>query len=215
MDTKFEDLVEAILDGEEDDGVEAVKVLMEEGMKSVDIFSQCIEPTLNDLGEQFAKLEIFLPDLILAGDVVKAIQEYLLPLMKDEDSSGNCHGKGLIATVYGDMHDIGKNMVALMLQINGFDAIDMGVDVSPMVILKKAEEINADFVGLSGLMMPSLPYMAETIELIHASSKLKGHTKVMVGGGPVTQQWAETHGADGYSDDAMGAVQLARKLVQH
>lgn len=213
MDAKYDALVEAILDGEEDDGVDAVKELVDGGTSSVAIFSECIEPTLNDLGEQFARLEVFLPDLILAGDVVKAIQAYLLPIMQSENAEGSTKGVGLIATVYGDMHDIGKNMVALMLQINGFDTLDMGVDVSPMALLKKAEEINADFVGLSGLMMPSLPYMAETIELIHASSKLAGKTKVMVGGGPVTQQWADAHGADGYSDDAIGAVRLAKKLL--
>lgn len=209
---KFQALSEAILDGDEDLALEETDKLLADGVKPIDIFTDCVEPTLNHLGDQFSRLEVFLPDLIIAGDVVKEMQDKLLPIMEAEQSETSTKGTGVICTVYGDLHDIGKNMVALMLQINGYDVIDLGEDVSPLTVVKKAEEIKADLVCLSGLMLPSLPYMDETIQQVRASSILKD-TKVMVGGGPVTQEWADKHGADGYSDDAMGAVRLAGQLL--
>lgn len=209
---KFQALSEAILDGDEDLALDETDKLLADGVDPIDMFTQCVEPTLNHLGDQFSRLEVFLPDLIIAGDVVKEIQEKLLPIMEANQTESQTKGTGVICTVYGDLHDIGKNMVALMLQINGYDVIDLGEDVSPLSVVKKAEEIKADLVCLSGLMLPSLPYMDETIQQVRASSVLK-NTKVMVGGGPVTQEWADKHGADGYSDDAMGAVRLAAQLL--
>ncbi len=213
MDEKYLNLQEAICDGDDEAALEAVDALLEDGVNPLSIFTECVEPTLNELGEQFAKLEIFLPDLVLAGEAVTAIQEKLLPIMQAQNIQGRQKGVGVIATVSGDIHDIGKNMVGLMMQINGFEMTDLGVDVSPMAILKKAEEVNADLVLLSGLMLPSLPFMKETIELIRHNSKLGGHTKIMVGGGPVTNEWAMANGADGYSDDSIGAVKLAHQLM--
>lgn len=213
MDEKYLNLQEAICDGDDETALEEVDGLLENGTNPLSIFTECVEPTLNELGEQFAKLEIFLPDLVLAGEAVTAIQEKLLPIMQAQNIQGRQKGVGVIATVSGDIHDIGKNMVGLMMQINGFEMTDLGVDVSPMAILKKAEEVNADLVLLSGLMLPSLPFMKETIELIRHNSKLGGHTKIMVGGGPVTNEWAMANGADGYSDDSIGAVKLAHQLM--
>lgn len=213
MEEKYLELREAIFDGDDEVALLEIDKLLEMGTSPLDIFSVCIEPSLNELGEQFSKLEIFLPDLVLAGEVVTAIQDRLLPIMQEQNLEGRSKGKGVIATVSGDIHDIGKNMVCLMLQINGFEIADLGVDVSPMEILKRAEESNADIVALSGLMLPSLPYMRETIELIRHSTTLGNHTKIMVGGGPVTEQWANDNGADGYSDDAIGAVRLAHSLL--
>lgn len=213
MDEKYLNLQEAICDGDDETALEEVDGLLENGTNPLDIFTECVEPTLNELGEQFAKLEIFLPDLVLAGEVVTAIQEKLLPIMQAANIQGRQKGIGVIATVSGDIHDIGKNMVGLMMQINGFEMTDLGVDVSPMSILKKAEELNADLVVLSGLMLPSLPFMKETIELIRHNPKLGSHTKIMVGGGPVTNEWAMSNGADGYSDDSIGAVKLAHQLM--
>jgi methanogenic corrinoid protein MtbC1 len=178
MDEKYLNLQEAICDGDDETALEEVDGLLENGTNPLSIFTECVEPTLNELGEQFAKLEIFLPDLVLAGEVVTAIQEKLLPIMQAENIQGRQKGTGVIATVSGDIHDIGKNMVCLMMQINGFEMTDLGVDVSPMSILKKAEEVNADLVLLSGLMLPSLPFMKETIELIRHNPKLGSHTKL-------------------------------------
>lgn len=212
MDEKYLNLKEAICDGDDEVALEEVDSLLETGVGPLSIFTECVEPTLNEMGEQFAKLEIYLPDLVMAGDVVTAIQEKLMPIMQEQNIAGIQKGKGVIATVQGDIHDIGKNMVALMLRINGFDMMDLGVDVAPVEIVKRAEEIGADIVCLSGLMLPSLPYMRETIDLVKNNPKL-AHTKVMVGGGPVTRKWAEENGADGYSDDSTEAVKLAQELM--
>ncbi|MDE7221586.1 MAG: cobalamin-dependent protein [Oscillospiraceae bacterium] len=213
MNEKYLNLKEAICDGDDEAALDEVENLLEASANPLDIFTDCVEPTLNELGEQFAKLEIFLPDLVLAGEAVAAIQSKLLPIMQEQNIKGRQKGRGVIATVSGDIHDIGKNMVCLMMQINGFEMVDLGVDVAPMEILRRAEEMDADIVALSGLMLPSLPFMKETIELVRHSSKLGGHTKIMVGGGPVTKEWADANGADGYSDDSIGAVKLAHELM--
>lgn len=212
MDEKYTGLVESIQFGDVEAGLEETRKLLSGGDKPVNLFSECIEPTLNELGEQFSKLEIFLPDLMVAGDVVNAIQQEVEPLLL-EDGDSVSKGTAVVATVYGDLHDIGKNMVSLMMQVNGFDMHDMGVDVSPVALVQKAEEVGADLLCLSGLMMPSMPFMRETIELVANNPKLAGKTKVLVGGGPVTQQWAEDNGAHGYADDAMGAVKEAYAVL--
>jgi methanogenic corrinoid protein MtbC1 len=213
MDRMFEPLAQAIRNGDIDEGIAATRELVNEGVSPLEMFSNCIEPTLNVLGEQFARLDIFLPELMVAGDVVNAIQDEVAPLLKSGDSESIIKGKAVIATVYGDLHDIGKNMVSLMMQVNGFEMFDLGVDASPKALVAKAEAEGADLLCLSGLMMPSLPFMRETIEMARGSENIGTKLKVMVGGGPVTEEWAINNGADGYADDAMGAVKQAYALM--
>lgn len=212
MDDKFLALAETVKEGDIDKGVAEVEKLLAQGVKPVALFTECIEPTLNILGQQFSVLEIFLPELMIAADVVNAIQEVVEPILRESGDDNISKGTAVIATVYGDMHDIGKNMVSLMMQVNGFKVHDMGVDVSPQALLAKSEEVNADILCLSGLMMPSMPFMRETIELAKSNPKL-AEMKIMVGGGPVTEQWAEDNNADGYANDAMGAVKKGIELV--
>jgi methanogenic corrinoid protein MtbC1 len=213
MNEKYTALINAIHEGDIEAGVSSVELLLQEGSSPVEIFTECIEPSLNHMGIAFSKMEIFLPELIVAADVVNAIQELVKPILAESGEAGISKGKGVIATVQGDLHDIGKNMVSLMMQVNGFEMYDLGVDASPMNLVAKAEEVNADLLCLSGLMMPSMPFMRETIELAKANPVLKDHIKIMVGGGPVTEQWAGDNGADGYADDAMGAVKKAYELL--
>lgn len=213
MDEKYIKLIDAIIDGDESAGVSETRVLIEAGISPAEIFSTCVEPTLNHLGDQFSRLEIFLPDLMVAGQVVNAIQDEVAPLLEGDASGGIHKGKAIICTVCGDLHDIGKNMVSLMMEVNGFEMFDMGVDVMPTAIVDKAIETGADLVCLSGLMMPSMPFMRETIELVKMNPKLAGNTKVMIGGGPVTEQRAQNNGADGYANDATEAVKLAFELI--
>ncbi len=212
MDETYTALCEAIRDGEEEDALLAAQALLDGGTGPLEIFTDGIEPTLNAMGEEFAALKIFLPDLVMAGDVVKALQNKLEPIMEAQQISGRRKGLVVIATVFGDIHDIGKNMVSLMMQVSGYEVADLGVNIPPVEIAKKAEETGADLVCLSGLMLPSLPYMKETIDLVRGNARLAG-VKLMVGGGPLTQQWADAHGADGYSDDAVSAVALADRLM--
>jgi methanogenic corrinoid protein MtbC1 len=213
MENKFEPLADSIRGGDIDGGIAVVRELVAGGTSPIEMFSECIEPTLNVLGEQFARLDIFLPELMIAGDVVNAIQEEVAPLLKQGDGASITKGKAVVATVYGDLHDIGKNMVSLMMQVNGFEMFDLGVDASPKDLVAKAEADDADLLCLSGLMMPSMPFMRETIEMARASAKIGNKIKIMVGGGPVTSEWAMENGADGYADDAMGAVKKAYELL--
>lgn len=212
MDKKYLILKEAIVDGDTEIGAKEMRELIRLGNDPVEIFSQCVEVTLNELGDKFATLEIFLPDLMVAGEVVEVIQEVAEPYFKDSAREVTSKGTAIICTAFGDLHDIGKSMVNLMMQVNGFNMIDMGVDVRPGDIADKAEEVNADLVCLSGLMVPSMPYIEETIGMIRSNKKL-ANVRVMVGGGPVTQEWAIQVGADGYADDAAGAVAKAYSLV--
>lgn len=212
MDEKYNALAEAILEGEEDDGVVEAKKLVEAGTDPVAIFTECIQTTLNDLGDKFGRMEVFLPDLMLASDVVKAVQEELMPLMAENGASITT-GRAVIGTAYGDLHDIGKNMVSLMLQVNGFEVKDLGVGVETSKFLQEAQDFGADLILISGLMLPSLPYMKDTIDQVKENPKLKDRFKIMVGGGPVSQEWATRAGADGYSDDAMSAVHKAKELM--
>lgn len=214
MDLKYDVLKECILDGEVEEGVRAALELTDAGTDPVKIFSECIQETLNELGESFGRMEAFLPDLMIASEVVQAIQEKLMPMMKS-NSKKIISGRAVIGTAYGDLHDIGKNMVSLMMQVNGFEIKDLGVSVAASDFLKAAEEFDADLIMISGLMLPSLPYMKDTIDQVKENPKLKDRYKIMVGGGPVSEAWAVKAGADGYSDDAMDAVHKAKELLSN
>lgn len=214
MDEKFLKLEEAIRDGDGDDAVEESLKLVEAGTSVASIFIVCVEPVLTDIGDRFARLEIFLPELMIAADVIKEVQAALDPILKDNPAeNATLKKRAVIATVYGDVHDIGKNIVGLMLEVNGFEVKNLGVDISSNDIIKSAEDFNADLVCLSGLMMPSMPYMKDTIDMIKGNPKLADRFKVVVGGGPVTEAWADENGADGYADDAIGAVRLAQSVM--
>lgn len=214
MNSKFENLNTAIKMGDVEQGVAESLQLVENDTNPADIFGECIGPTLNDMGEKFAKLEIFLPELMLAGRVVTSIQENLVPLMQGDESSSIIKGRAVIATAFGDLHDIGKNMVSIMMQVNGFDVKDLGVNVSTADIIKAANEHDADLILLSGLMVPSMPYIVDTIGQVKENPNFVDRFKIMVGGGPVTKEWALEVGADGYADDAIGAVNEALRIMQ-
>jgi methanogenic corrinoid protein MtbC1 len=214
MDKKYLALEEAIRDGDGDEAVKESLKLVDEGVAVAAIFIDCVEPVLTDIGDQFARLDIFLPELMIAADVIKDVQAAMDPILKDTPAeNATVKKRAVIATVYGDVHDIGKNIVGLMLEVNGFEVKNLGVDISSNDIIKSAEDFNADLVCLSGLMMPSMPYMKDTIDMIKGNPKLVDRFKVVVGGGPVTEAWADEHGADGYADDAIGAVRLAKSVM--
>ena len=186
--------------------------LVDSGVKPIEIFTGCIEPTLAVIGEQFSRLEIFLPEMINAAEVVKAIQKELKPRL-EADQESTSKGKIVIATVSGDLHDIGKNIVKAMLEVNGFDVDDLGVDVEAKIILKSARDSDADIIALSALMIPSLPFVKDVIDFVEANEEARAKFKVIVGGGPVNRDWATEAGADGYGDDAIEAVEIALQLV--
>jgi trimethylamine corrinoid protein len=213
VDEKYSALVNAIRDGDVDSGrVEALN-LVETGTSPLDIFSECIEPTLADIGDKFSRLEIFLPEMMESADAVKAIQEALQPYFEADEALKMKKGRILICTVSGDLHDIGKNIVKAMLEVNRFEVKDLGVDVAPAAAIAAAKDFDADIIAFSALMLPSLPYVKDAIDFVKQNEALKDRFKILVGGGPVSQKWAKKAGADGYGDDAMDAVQQALALV--
>jgi methylmalonyl-CoA mutase cobalamin-binding domain/chain len=212
MTDQYVNLGEAIKKGDVETGVSESLLLVERGVKPIEIFSECIEPTLAVIGDQFSRLEIFLPEMINSAEVVKAIQNEFKPLM-EADQETISKGKIVIATVSGDLHDIGKNIVKAMLEVNGFEVNDLGVDVETKTILKSARDADADIIALSALMIPSLPFVKDVIDFIEANEEARSRFKVMVGGGSVNREWADEAGADGYGDDAIEAVDVAYRLI--
>ena len=211
MNEEYQSLSNAIHTGDKEAGIKEALALVNRGKKVPQIFIECIEPTLVEVGEQFSRLDIFLPELMNSGSTVKAIQEALLPFLTGDQAQAK-KGRIVICTVSGDMHDIGKNIVKTMLEVNGFELRDLGVDVSTANVIKAAVEFDADIIALSALMLPSLPSMKDVIDILRENEKYKGRFKVMVGGGPVSKEWADKAGADAYGEDAIEAVKVAHSL---
>jgi methanogenic corrinoid protein MtbC1 len=213
MDSKYVELEGAIHSGDIESGVANAIKLADQGISVAEIFSDCIEPSLAVVGERFSKLEIFLPEMINSAQVVKAVQTAMEPYMQGERAK-TTRGKIVIGTAAGDLHDIGKNIVKSMLEVNNFEVKDLGVDVETASFINTAKEIDADIIAISALMLPSLPYVRDTIDLRNTDPNLGARIKIMVGGGPVSEEWAREAGADGYGDDAIEAVRVACKLLE-
>jgi len=206
-------LERAIREGNVQEAAAEAQALAEAGTSPLAIFSDCIEPVLADIGDQFSRLEIFLPEMMESADAVKGIQAVLQPYLEADGSQRSSRGRVVICTISGDLHDIGKNIVRAMLEVNGFEVKDLGVDVTPSDAVNAAKEFDADIIAFSALMLPSLPYVKDAIDFVKDNDALRDRFKILVGGGPVTQGWVDGAGADGYGDDAIQAVQRALALV--
>ena len=191
----------------------ASKVLAGE-VSALDFFNKVFTPALAIVGEKFGRLDIFLPELIDAAERAKAVSDQVVqPMLAEQQSDAKIsRGTIVLCSVQGDLHDIGKNMVSLMLQVNGFQVIDMGVDVPPREILGRAREVNADIVALSSLMTTSMPYMKEVVELRDGLG-FKGEFQVIVGGAPITAEYAAAIGADAFGKDAADGVARCVELM--
>ena len=211
-----EELEAAIDGGDKEGGVALAQAVLDEGISPLDLFLEVIQPVLYEVGEAFARLEIFLPELMKAGMVVKAIHERVLEPAILEASDGTESTKAgvvVIGTCQGDIHDIGKNMVALMLQVNGFDVTNLGTNVSPRQFIDEARKLNADIIAMSSLLTPSMPYMRDLIELLDGWD-LRDKFFVVVGGAPITIKYARSINADAYGEDAVRAVTICEKLME-
>lgn len=208
------DMVEVLLGDDPEAGVPWAEGVLEGGVEALDFFNGVFTPAMAQIGDKFAALDIFLPELIDAAERAQAISEDVLePIFAAEDGDTQTkRGKIVICTVQGDLHDIGKNMVSLMLQVNGFDVVDMGVNVPPREALNKAKEVGADIVGLSALMTTSQPYMKECIELRDGFG-LKDQFAVIVGGAPITAEYTAQIGADAFGKSAVEAVETCFALM--
>jgi len=209
---RFESMAQSVVDGEVEDAERLARQAIEQGVDPLDAINQGFVIGVNHVGEEYAAGEMFLPDLVLAGEAMKAAVAVLEPEMQRRGTKRQMLGTVVIGTVDGDIHDIGKTLVATMLAASGFQVYDMGVDVPVQTFLEKARETSADIVGLSALLTTTMVKQKDVIEALEEAG-LRPQIKVMVGGAPVTRTWAEEIGADGFSEDAIGAVTVAKELV--
>lgn len=209
---RFESMAQSVVDGEVEDAERLARQAIEQGVDPLDAINQGFVVGVNHVGEEYAAGEMFLPDLVLAGEAMKAAVAVLEPEMQRRGTKRQMLGTVVIGTVDGDIHDIGKTLVATMLAASGFQVYDMGVDVPVQTFLEKARETSADIVGLSALLTTTMVKQKDVIEALEEAG-LRPQIKVMVGGAPVTRTWAEEIGADGFSEDAIGAVAVAKELV--
>lgn len=206
------DLLNAIVEMRDDDALKIVNELLEDGTDINEIVSKCQE-AMEIVGKRFEHGEYFLPELIMGGDILKRITEIIKPKMKASYSENKKLGTVVFGTVKGDIHDIGKDIVIFMLDVNGFEVHDLGVDVPAKQFVDKIKEFNPDIVGLSGFLTVTFDSMKETVEAIEAEG-YRNRVKIMVGGGTVTEDVKKYAGADGFGENAMDAVILAKKWMR-
>ncbi len=205
-------MAQSIIDGDSDVSAELARQAIAEGMDPLFAITEGYVAGINKVGDAFAAGEAFLPELVMAGEAMKAAVAVLEPELMKKGSARKTLGKVVMATVEGDIHEIGKSLVSTMLSASGFTVVDMGVDNPSDKIIEKALEIDADIIGLSALLTTTMIRQKEVIEKLDARG-LRKKIKVMVGGAPVTREWVQKIEADGYSEDAIGAVQVAKQLM--
>ena len=212
MSTLVSNLRGQLLAYDSDKFVVTVRKMIDQGSDPLEVVN-ALTGVLKEIGHKFENGEIFLVHLVAAGEAARrATAEVLEPLIKKSSEKRQALGKILIGTVAGDIHDIGKNIVAMMLFTAGFEVHDIGKDISTEDFVKKTRELTPDIVALSALLTTTLPVQREVIEAL-GKAGLRGKTKVLVGGAPATAKWAEEAGADGYGEDAMEAVRIAKELM--
>lgn len=208
----MEKLKHAIISGDEQSAVQASHEALSAGLDLSVVLSKGLNEAMLDVGEKFAKLEIFLGDMMLAATAMKASFKVFKPTIEKSKLQKVQVGKVVIGTVKGDMHDIGKTIVATLLEAAGFEVYDLGVDVPSMNFIERATEAKVDIIAASALLTTTMEYQREIVDLLKELG-IRNKFKVMVGGGPVTAEWAKEIGADGYGQDPWEAVKVAKKLV--
>lgn len=211
-DDLFESMKQSIIDGDPDRAREVSQRAIAGGINPLEAIHQGFLPGLNVVGEQFEQGEMFLPDLVLAGEAMKAATAILEPEIQKVGKKREMLGKVILGTVNGDIHEIGKMLVGTMLSASGFEVVDLGVDVPLEMFAAKAEELGADIVGVSALLTTTMTGQKGVVQALERHG-LRPRVKVMIGGAPVTQSWADEIGADGYGKDAQAAVALAKTLI--
>ena len=206
------DLVQALRAGDTEGAERVTERALEEGVEPLDLIRGAIVPALTEIGEDFQRLEIFLPELMAAGDAAEAATAILEDAMASAGEESASLGTVVIGTVENDVHDIGKNIVGTLMRSHGFKVVDLGRDVAPSSFLDAAEKENADVIAMSALMTTTRPSAGSTIGLFEEVG-VRDEYKMIVGGGSVTDAWAVEIGADGFSEDAAGAVALCKSLL--
>ncbi len=207
----FNVLCQAVESGRKSEAEDITRKLLDEGNDPLQMISALTE-TMNKLGDLFSRLEIFLPQLMLAGEALTAVVDIIRPKIMEAGEQGGPKGKVVIGVVKGDLHEIGKNIVKLMLETNGFEVKDLGYDVDSLKFIKEAEAMGADIIGASSLMTTTMPGQKEIIELLKDKG-LRDRYKVVIGGAPTGMEWADKIGADLWCEDAGSAPRLMVELL--
>lgn len=210
MDDHLGKIKNAVISGDHKEIEDMVKAAIDDDIDLDNLINNTMIAAMDEVGRRFAEGEIFVPEMLVSAFTMKRGLDLIKPLLKDEDIESK--GTIIMCTVKGDIHDIGKNLVIMMLEGAGFKVIDLGVDLTVENLIKKIEEIKPDVLGLSVLLTTTMPEMRNVIETLK-SKGLRDSLKVMVGGAPVDGAFAEKIGADGYGQDAAEAVELARRFV--
>jgi corrinoid protein of di/trimethylamine methyltransferase len=212
FDSDFLAMKQSIVDGAPETASHQAQVALRAGILPLDAINCGFVPGMQHVGEEFAKRNMFLPDMMASAEAMRAAMVVLEPELKRLGTERPMEGVVILGTTKGDIHEIGKTLVGTLLTANGFRVHDLGVDVSGEKFAAKAAELEANIVGVSALLTTTMKNQKAVIEALERAG-LRSTVKVMVGGAPVTRQWAEQIGADGYAKDAMSAVALARELM--
>jgi len=204
------ELYDAILVGDAKKAEEVTKAALEANVDPSELLQKQMIPAMDEVGKRFECNEYFVPELLIAARAMKTALELITPYLAE--AGAEPAGRVVIGTVQGDLHDIGKNLVASMLEGGGFQVVDLGVDVAPEKFIEAAKEKDGTIVALSALLTTTMTMMKSVVEGLEKAG-IRDQAKVMIGGAPITQQYADEIGADGYSDNASAAVALARSLA--
>lgn len=207
----LEKMAGAVVDGHRDEASKLAREAVKARLDLLEVIEKGYVKGIQKVGELWEKGEYFLPELISSAEAMKAAMTVLQPELQKQHIDAPTKGRVVIGTVEGDIHDIGKNLVASMLQAHGFDVYDLGADVKLEKFIQKAEEVGAHFVCLSALLTTTMLNQRRFIEMVK-SQGLRGRFSVLVGGAPVNQKWADDIGADGYAENALAAAKLALEL---
>jgi len=202
-------ITETLISGDADTLLELVQQALSAGIPANEILQNGLIGGMDVVGAKMESGEMFIPEVLMAGRAMGIAVEILKPLLIDGQASSA--GKVIIGTVKGDLHDIGKNLVVMMIESAGFEVIDMGVDVEPEIFVEKIKEVKPNIVGLSALLTTTMPMMQKTVEAI-AEAGLRDSLKIIIGGAPVNQAFADEIGADAYAADAGSASKMAKEM---
>jgi corrinoid protein of di/trimethylamine methyltransferase len=205
-------LVRAVQEGEDEDATALAQQAMGEKMDPLTAVD-ALTDAIREVGDRFERMEVFLPEMMLAAKAMQKALEPITPYLEEHKAQRQRKGTVVIGTVEGDIHEIGKSIVALLLEVNGYAVHDLGPDVNALDFIKKAQQLEADVIGASALMTTTMPGQKEIVDLLK-DMNLRDRFLVIVGGTPVTDDWAEEIGADGWAENAMQAVKVLDKIME-
>jgi 5-methyltetrahydrofolate--homocysteine methyltransferase len=208
--SQFGSLTEAVIKGDIQTAVAETQAALDGGSKVQDILDNGLIVAMDEVGEKFSTGQMFVPQMLRSAKTMQECMKLIKPLFQEGELKAK--GKVVIGTVKQDLHDIGKNLVAMMMEGAGFTILDLGVDVSPQTFAQKAQEVKADIVAMSALLSTTMPAMRETVKALQEAG-IRDNIKVLIGGAPVTEKFAREIKADSYAPDAGSAVSAAKKLL--